>query len=367
MRHTLPLRRSDARPTQDALVAAQDALVAAPPRCRTRRRSSGQAVVEFALILPAFLFLLLIAVDFGRLFFSYIEINNAAREGASYAATNPTYTSLIQTHILNETNAQSQQGAGAISTPTITCAGPTGTTIDCAAAAGGLGPGNTVRVGVAEPFTFFTPLVNGFFNNNLNIAASATAAVLFYSASSSQNPPPGGCTPPHASFTVVTNANIITTDPSASTPNSGTWAISGYNWNWGDGNSGVGAATSTTHTYASTGTYTVALTVTNQCGSDTEDQSVTIGSVAPPCTVPTASFTYVQGTGSNSKTFTFTDTSTVADPINCPKTAWAWTFGDGISSNAPNPTYTYHDASTHTVTLVVTNRGGPSLPYSHIQ
>jgi Flp pilus assembly protein TadG len=357
MRHTLPLARSCARPTRDDVVAA-------PPRRLSWRRSSGQAVVEFTLILPAFLLLMLIAVDFGRLFFSYIQINNAAREGASYAATNPTYTSPIQAHILNETNVQSQRGAGTISPPTITCAGPTGTTIDCAAAAGGLGPGNTVKVGITEPFTFFTPLVNGFFGNNLNIAASATAAVLFYSASSGQNPPPTGCTPPHASFAMVANANSITTNPSASTPNSGTWAISGYNWNWGDGKTDVGAATSTTHTYASTGTYDENLTVTNQCGSDSKDESVTIGSIAPPCTVPISSFTSVQV---DNKTFTFTDTSTVDDPINCPKTAWAWTFGDGTSSNAPNPTYTYHDGSAHTVTLIVTNRGGPSLPYSHSQ
>ena len=51
--------------------------------------SRGQAVVEFALILPVFLLLLLIAVDFGRLFFTYIQLNNTAREGAAYAAAQP--------------------------------------------------------------------------------------------------------------------------------------------------------------------------------------------------------------------------------------------------------------------------------------
>ena len=44
------------------------------------------AMVEFALIVPLFMLLLLAAVDFGRLFFSYVQINNAAREAAAYAA-----------------------------------------------------------------------------------------------------------------------------------------------------------------------------------------------------------------------------------------------------------------------------------------
>lgn len=333
---------------------------------RSRPRSQGQALVEFSLIVPVFLLLFLIALDVGRLFFSFIEINNAAREGASYAATNPSYTSEIQTHILQEANSQSQSGAGAISAPTVTCHDSSGAAIACSAAAGGLGPGNTVTVSVTEPFTFYTPLINGFFNNNLNLGASATAAVLFYTASTGGTPPTG-CTQPVASFSVVVNGSTITTDPSASTPNSGTWNISGYNWNWGDGNTDVGTATSTNHTYEANGTYQVALTVTNQCGQSTAYKQVTIGTSAGQCTVPTAKFTYVQGTGSNSKMFSFTDQSTVVDSTNCPVTAWSWNFGDGTMSNAQNPTYTYHDASSHTVTLIVTNAAGQSQPYSSTQ
>ena len=50
------------------------------------RPARGQALVEFALVLPVMLLLLLLAVDFGRLFFTYIAVNNAAREATSYAA-----------------------------------------------------------------------------------------------------------------------------------------------------------------------------------------------------------------------------------------------------------------------------------------
>ncbi len=45
-------------------------------------------------------------------------------------------------------------------------------------AGGGAGAGNTVTVNVNERFTFFTPFINAFFGNNLQINASSTAAVL---------------------------------------------------------------------------------------------------------------------------------------------------------------------------------------------
>lgn len=41
----------------------------------------GQSLVEFALILPIFVLLIVGVFDLGRAFFSYIAITNAAREG----------------------------------------------------------------------------------------------------------------------------------------------------------------------------------------------------------------------------------------------------------------------------------------------
>jgi Flp pilus assembly protein TadG len=47
----------------------------------TIHNDSGQSLVEFALILPIFVLLLVGVFDLGRAFFSYIAITNAAREG----------------------------------------------------------------------------------------------------------------------------------------------------------------------------------------------------------------------------------------------------------------------------------------------
>lgn len=50
-----------------------------------RRRSSGQALAEFAIVAPIFFLLLFAIIDFGRYVYYVQVLNNAAREGTRYA------------------------------------------------------------------------------------------------------------------------------------------------------------------------------------------------------------------------------------------------------------------------------------------
>lgn len=59
---------------------------------------NGQSLVEFTLILPALLMLLFALVDFGRGFYTWLLVTNAAREGARVAATQKDYAT-VQTRI----------------------------------------------------------------------------------------------------------------------------------------------------------------------------------------------------------------------------------------------------------------------------
>jgi PKD repeat protein len=202
------------------------------------------------------------------------------------------------------------------------------------------------------------------------MSATATSVVTDY-APSSGGVPPGPCPLPVASFTVVITTGLtVLTDPSASTPGSGVCSISGYNWTWGDpsdpNNKEGGEATGKEHTYLAAGTYTILLEVTNQAGSDTDARVVTVPEAPPPtCTAPVANFTFTtSGNGAN-KRWTYVDTSAVADAVNCPITAWLWTFTDqgGLQSNAQFPTpvqYGGNPNALHPVTLTVTNDGGSS-------
>ena len=51
--------------------------------------SRGQTMVEFALILPILALLLVMALDFGRVFFGWVGLHNATRIAANHAAQNP--------------------------------------------------------------------------------------------------------------------------------------------------------------------------------------------------------------------------------------------------------------------------------------
>jgi len=53
------------------------------PRVRWHR---GQSAVELALVTPILIVLLVVAADFGRVFYTSIAVNNAARAGAQYGS-----------------------------------------------------------------------------------------------------------------------------------------------------------------------------------------------------------------------------------------------------------------------------------------
>ena len=55
-----------------------------------KRRSVGQSLVEFALVLPILLLMLMGILDFGRAIFAYNSLANAARDGARLAIVDQT-------------------------------------------------------------------------------------------------------------------------------------------------------------------------------------------------------------------------------------------------------------------------------------
>jgi Flp pilus assembly protein TadG len=77
-------------------------------------------VIELALALPVLVLLLLAAADFGRLFYFWIAVNNAARAGAQYGSES----------LLNAANSTAMQNAATTDGSDI--AGLTATASQCA-------------------------------------------------------------------------------------------------------------------------------------------------------------------------------------------------------------------------------------------
>ncbi|MFH1701609.1 MAG: PKD domain-containing protein [Candidatus Zixiibacteriota bacterium] len=124
-------------------------------------------------------------------------------------------------------------------------------------------------------------------------------------------------------------------------------------WNFGDGT--TSADQNPTHSYSSSGTYTVSLTVTNECGQDTETKLEYI-TILPG---PMADFEYDISEECNDGTATFTDKS-----INA--SSWFWDFGDGASSTDQSPIHVYSASGIYTVSLMVTNECGEDTEHRDI-
>ena len=122
-----------------------------------------------------------------------------------------------------------------------------------------------------------------------------------------------------------------------------------YNWEFGDGNTSTDM--DPVHEYAADGTYLVTLTVTNNCGTTTSEQTIM---VANGVIAPTANFTTKNPTGCVPFTVDFIDNST-----NNP-TTWNWTFEGGIpaTSTEQNPTVVYNQTGKFNVTLTAGNAAG---------
>jgi Flp pilus assembly protein TadG len=78
------------------------------------RAEQGQNLVELALVLPLLILILAGTLDLGRVFYGYIAVTNAAREGARYAASYPDQTPTAVARALAEASGSGLSGVTAI-------------------------------------------------------------------------------------------------------------------------------------------------------------------------------------------------------------------------------------------------------------
>jgi|GEM_PF-1926962 PKD repeat protein len=132
-----------------------------------------------------------------------------------------------------------------------------------------------------------------------------------------------------------------------SSPSGGTGPYT-FAWTFGDG--GTSTDQNPDYTYVSTGTYSAYVVVTDSLNA-TGTSAVLEVSIGPFEAFASATPTY----GNAPLTVAFTGSSTGGDS---PVVSYAWTFGDGGSSSAQNPSHTYAAAGTYAVLLTVTNASG---------
>ena len=145
--------------------------------------------------------------------------------------------------------------------------------------------------------------------------------------------------PPVASFT--TDETKVAVGDTIQFSNSSRGEVTSLSWDFGDGNTSTQENPS--HAYAEKGSYTASLTVSNKAGSDTSTLAITV--LEPPQANFSASEIKVKlGTS-----IQFTDES--GGDVD----SWSWDFGDGSTSTEQNPSHTYKDTGTYSVSLTVGN------------
>ena len=120
-------------------------------RRRNLRPSKGQSLVEFAAIATILVMLIMGILEFGRAFYYYSAIVNAAQEGARYGSTTGVNTSAKRTAIINTTMQSAIAVGPGTLTATVSCP-------NCATAT----TGDQFTVTVNYTFTAVTPFVPSF-------------------------------------------------------------------------------------------------------------------------------------------------------------------------------------------------------------
>jgi Flp pilus assembly protein TadG len=124
---------------------------------RRKPASRGQSTTEMALLAPVVLFLLVVAADFGRVFFVRMELIGAARAGAAYGAQNHITAANYSTMETTATSAAPDiKSVTATATSFCTCLS-TGSSVTCTS------PGSCTQVEVfvqVDTYATFTTLLH---------------------------------------------------------------------------------------------------------------------------------------------------------------------------------------------------------------
>ncbi len=333
---------------------------------RVRGSSRGQSLVEFALVFPVVLFLLLIAIDFGRIYLGWINLEQMTRIAANYAADHATawgtpgnaaHRATYQNRIIQDATLINCDPQNPIPDPVI---------------AGGTSLGAEVTVTISCGFTVLTPVISNVLGGTVLVTASTTYPIK----EGAVGTVPGGGAP----VTPAVDADFVATPVSGWAPLTVTITDASRNgptsWIWdfnvapsGSGTGGVSPAIELTEgphavTYDCVGaelatcTFGVSLQAANAGGNDTIIRNDLITVRVPPATGPIAEFTGspLSGVGPLTTNFQFDDLR--AGAVTYTNYQWDFTSDGSWDASGATASHTYTAEGAYDVTLRVTDDTG---------
>ena len=154
----------------------------------------GQSLVELGISLAILIFLLAGAVEFGLAFFQFVQLRDAAQEGALYGSMNPNSVATIETRIRGASTSPIDLSSGDV-TITISIDGVPSTNLANYQAVACEGHG--LQVLVAYSHQIFMPFIPAFIGRpDIPLNASVTDTILSPAAPKSPPAPSGSSCPP---------------------------------------------------------------------------------------------------------------------------------------------------------------------------
>ena len=172
---------------------------------------------------------------------------------------------------------------------------------------------------------------------------------LLYNA----NPPSSGNQPPVATVGAIplTGAAPLTVNFSSAGSFDPEGTALSYSWTFGDG--GTSTAANPSRIYTNAGVYTARLIVSDGVNA-TSSPDLTIIATGPPTNrPPVAVAVATPSSGPAPLTVAFSSAGSL-DPDGTPL-SYSWVFGNGVTSSAANPSYTYTSNGTYVARLTVSD------------
>ncbi|MEO8354897.1 MAG: TadE/TadG family type IV pilus assembly protein [Chloroflexota bacterium] len=135
----------------------------------------GQSLVELSISLLILLYLLSGAVEFGIAFFQFVQLRDAAQEGALYGSMQPTNTAGIAARVQGASNSPIDLADTSLVLIDLQI---DGVPIDTAITAGNACEGHGLEVTVSFNHTVFMPFMSAIVGNTIPLNASVTDTIL---------------------------------------------------------------------------------------------------------------------------------------------------------------------------------------------
>jgi len=123
-----------------------------------RRNEKGQSLVEFALVVPLVILILMAIIEFGFMFNAYITISNASREGARLGALGSSDTAVV-TRVVDTSVALDPTKLSVAITPA------------------NRSRGDMIRVQVNYDYVLITPIVSSILSPFIDLEAETVMRV----------------------------------------------------------------------------------------------------------------------------------------------------------------------------------------------